>query len=65
MVQDNVIDELIPIHLFVQKWLSDYQAEDLYERKRFYDILTFFFLQDPDKDGDKPRMQTYDVDLNT
>ena len=25
----------------------------------------YFILQDPDKDGDKPRMQTYDVDLNT
>ena len=32
---------------------------------KFSQPVTFLFHQDPEKPGDKPRMQTYDVDLNT
>lgn len=31
---------------------------------RLMRILTLFY-QDPEKPGDKPKMQTYEVDLNT
>ena len=44
VVQDNVIDELIPIHLFVQKWLSDYQAEDLSMKEK--DFMIFWPCKD-------------------
>lgn len=32
---------------------------------KYSQLVTFLFHQDPEKPGDKPRMQTYDVDLNT